>query len=108
MRILCFLMMYVFTDKIHGDEEVDRENVLEKALRTATVIHPDYHLVARQIATDIYTFKSYKSVSLVFYPITREVTEARFTFHSTELHLNHIGRSLQYPIRKVFLQNFSD
>ncbi|KAJ2953443.1 hypothetical protein O0L34_g1037 [Tuta absoluta] len=36
-------------------------------------------------------FRSYRSVSVVFYRIMEDVTEARFLFQSEELHWNNIG-----------------
>ncbi|KOB71277.1 Uncharacterized protein OBRU01_08413, partial [Operophtera brumata] len=47
---------------------------------------------SRQIATDVHMYRSYRTVSVVFYPLMRDVTDAHFTFQSEELHLNAIGR----------------
>ncbi|XP_021190581.3 post-GPI attachment to proteins factor 6 [Helicoverpa armigera] len=97
MRVwLFFLILCVCTGLIVGDKEkieddANRKRILEQLTRTRTVLLDDYHLVTRQIATDVYMFRSYRTVSVVFYPIMRDVTDARFTFQSEELHLNNIG-----------------
>ncbi|KAJ8714174.1 hypothetical protein PYW08_007794 [Mythimna loreyi] len=97
MRVcLFFVLFFVCTGYILGDKEkieddANRKKILEQLTRTRTVLLDDYHLVTRQIATDVYMFRSYRTVSVVFYPIMRDVTDARFTFQSEELHLNAIG-----------------
>lgn len=97
MRVsLNFVILYVCIALIFGDKEAEedanRKRVIEQLTRTRTVLLDDYHLVTRQIATDVYMYRNYRTVSVVFYPIMRDVTEARFTFQSEELHLNNIGR----------------
>lgn len=75
-----------------AEDEANRKRILEQLTKTRTVILDDYHLVTRQIATDVYMYRSYRTVSVVFYPIMRDVSDARFTFQAEELHLNNIGR----------------
>ncbi|XP_026760611.2 post-GPI attachment to proteins factor 6 [Galleria mellonella] len=94
---LCFLLVYVYVCSAasNSDKEIEedrnRKRIIEQLTRTRTVLHEDYQLVTRQIATDVYMFRSYRTVSVVFYPIMRQVSDARFTFQSEELHLNNIG-----------------
>lgn len=94
MRV-CFLLLYVCIvvsgDK-ESEEEGNRKRIIEQLTRTRTYLLDDYHLVTRQIATDVYMYRSYRTVSVVFYPVMRDVSDARFTFQSEELHLNNIGR----------------
>lgn len=97
MRACQFLLLlFVCTDIIFGTEETEdeetRKRILDQLTKTRTVLLDDYHLVTRQVATDVYMFRSYRTVSVVFYPVMRDVTDARFTFQSEELHLNNIGR----------------
>lgn len=97
MRVcLCFLLLYVYGAASNGDkepeEESHRKRIIEQLTRTRTVLLDDYHLVTRQIATDVYMYRSYRTVSVVFYPVMRDVSVAQFTFQSEELHLNNIGR----------------
>lgn len=98
MRALAhFLSIYLFIITICGDneeEELHRKRVIEQLTRTRTVLIDDYHLVTRQIATDVYMYRSYRTVSIVFYPVMRDVVDAHFTFQLEELHLNTIGRYL--------------
>lgn len=96
MILLYIFLLYVFSSSINCDQEAEqdanRKRIIEQLTRTRTVILDDYHLVTRQIATDVFMFRSYRTVSVVFYPVMRDVTEARFTFQSEDLHLNNIGR----------------
>ncbi|CAH0690308.1 unnamed protein product [Spodoptera exigua] len=89
------LLLFVCTDIIFGtkdtEDEETRKRILDQLTKTRTVLLDDYHLVTRQVATDVYMFRSYRTVSVVFYPVMRDVTDARFTFQSEELHLNNIG-----------------
>ena len=98
MRVcLFFVLLFVCTGLILGEkdeieDDANRKRILEQLTRTRTVLLDDYHLVTRQIATDVYMFRSYRTVSVVFYPVMRDVTDAHFTFQSEELHLNNLGR----------------
>lgn len=91
---LHFLLTFLCTLVISGDEyeDIARKRIIDQLARTRTVLLDDYHLVTRQIATDVDRYRSYRSVSVIFYPVMRDVTEARFAFQSEELHLNNIGR----------------
>lgn len=95
MRVYYFLLLYVCSVACAGDKEVqedgNRRRIIEQLTRTRTVLLDDYHLVTRQIAIDVYMFRSYRTVSVIFYPVMRDVSDARFTFQSEELHLNNIG-----------------
>ncbi|CAG9789445.1 unnamed protein product [Diatraea saccharalis] len=95
MKVYCFILLYMCSVANAGDKEVEedgnRKKIIEQLTRTRTVLLDDYHLVTRQIATDVYMFRSYRTVSVIFYPVMRDVTDARFTFQSEELHLNNIG-----------------
>ncbi|XP_049878117.1 post-GPI attachment to proteins factor 6 [Pectinophora gossypiella] len=94
MRVY-FLLLCVYSVASVSDKESEleskRRTVLEQLTKTRTVLLDGYHLVTRQIATDVHMFRSYRTVSVIFYPIMRDVTDARFTFQSEELHLNNIG-----------------
>lgn len=101
MRVY-FILLYVCVVSANDkelEEEIQRRKIIEQLTRTRTVLLDDYHLVTRQIATDVYMYRSYRTVSVVFYPVMRDVTDARFTFQSEELHLNTIGRC---TINKAF------
>lgn len=86
---MCTYMIYCEKE---SEEEANRKRLTEQLTRTRTVLLDDYHLVTRQIVTDVYMYRSYRTMSVVFYPIMRDVTDAIFTFQSEELHLNNIGR----------------
>ncbi|KAJ0173521.1 hypothetical protein K1T71_010670 [Dendrolimus kikuchii] len=86
---LCACTAVIFGDK-EAEEEGMRKRIIEQ-LRTRTVLLDDYTLVKRLIATDVYMYRSYRTVSVVFYPVSRDVTDAHFTFQSEELHMNNIG-----------------
>ncbi|XP_059047776.1 post-GPI attachment to proteins factor 6 [Achroia grisella] len=94
---LFFLLVYVYMSSgaSNNDKEIEeernRKRIIEQLTRTRTVLHEDYDLISRQVATDVYMFRSYRTVSVVFYPVMIEVSDARFTFQSEELHLNNIG-----------------
>ncbi|XP_028166051.1 post-GPI attachment to proteins factor 6 isoform X1 [Ostrinia furnacalis] len=92
MRIY-YVLLYVCVVSAgeEPEEEVHRRKIIEQLTRTRTVLLDDYHLVTRQVATDVYMYRSYRTVSVVFYPVMRGVTDARFTFQSEEMHLNNIG-----------------
>lgn len=97
MRVLAhFLVFYLYIITISGDQEAEeegnRKRIIEQLTRTRTFLIDDYHLVTRQIATNVHMYRSYRTVSVVFYPLMRDVTDAHFTFQSEELHLNAIGR----------------
>ncbi|CAG4988179.1 unnamed protein product [Parnassius apollo] len=95
MKVYYFLFLCVCCVISNGDKESEDDNkrrrLIEQLTKTRTVILDNYHLVTRQIATDVYMYRSYRTVSVIFYPIMRDVTDARFTFQSEELHLNNIG-----------------
>lgn len=96
MKVFYILLLCVCCVTSNGDKESEddskRKRIIEQLTKTRTVILDDYHLVTRQIATDVYMYRSYRTVSVIFFPIIRDVTDARFTFQSEELHLNNIGR----------------
>lgn len=88
--LLCACTAVVFGDK-ETEEEGIRRRIIEQ-LKTRTVLLDDFSLVKRLVATDVYMYRSYRTVSVVFYPVSRDVAEAHFTFQSEELHRNNIGR----------------
>lgn len=96
MRLFFYILCCVFSVASGGDNEGEieshRKRLLDQLTRTRTVLREGYDLVTRQIATDVYMFRNYRSVSVVFYPVSRDVKDARFTFQSEEIHLNNIGR----------------
>lgn len=96
MRLFFFVLCCVFSVASGGDNEGEieshRKRLLDQLTRTRTVLREGYDLVTRQISTDVYMFRNYRSVSVIFYPISRDVQDARFTFQSEEIHLNNIGR----------------
>lgn len=76
------------------DEERDkahRRMIVDRLTNPRTSLMVGYHLVTRQVATDVNMFRNYRTVSVLFYPIARDVTVAQFTFRAEELHLNNIG-----------------
>ncbi|GBP17908.1 Transmembrane protein 8B [Eumeta japonica] len=91
----CLLILYVcsvVTDDVQeSEEEVLRRKILDQLVKTRTVLIDNYQLVTRQAATYVYMYRSYRTVSIIFYPVMRDVTDARFTFQAEELHLNNIG-----------------
>lgn len=96
---LCILFLFcVYTvssddnDK-ENEEEMHRKKILEQLTKTRTVLLDDYHLVTRQTGTYVYMYRSYRTVSVIFYPIMRDISDARFTFQAEELHLNNIGKN---------------
>lgn len=90
--LLYFLCTVVISGDIEPEEENDRKRIVGQIKKTRTVLLDDYHLVTRQIVTDVYMFKGYRTVYVVFYPIMRDVTNARFTFQTEDIHMNNIGR----------------
>ncbi|XP_053613455.1 post-GPI attachment to proteins factor 6 [Plodia interpunctella] len=92
---LCFLLFYVYSAASNGDsenkEETNRKKIIDQLMRARTVLLDDYELVKRQVATDVYMYKNYRSVSVIFYKIMSDVSDAQFTFEAEELHLNNIG-----------------
>ncbi|KAG6455273.1 hypothetical protein O3G_MSEX009136 [Manduca sexta] len=94
MRILYFLILYlciVINGEKETEEEANRKRIIEQLTRTRTVLLDDYLLVTRHIATDVYMYRSYRTVSVVFYRIESDIVDALFTFQSEELHMNNIG-----------------
>lgn len=96
MKVYYFLLLYVCCVRSNGDKESEddskRKSIIEQLTKTRTVILENYNLVTRQIATDVYMFRSYRTVAVLLYHIVNDVTDARFTLQSEELHLNNIGR----------------
>lgn len=96
MRLFFFILCCVLSVASDGDNEGEiesqRKKLLDQLTRTRTVLREGYDLVTRQIAPDVVMFRSYRSVSAIFYPISRDVKDACFTFQSEEIHLNNIGR----------------
>ncbi|XP_068619166.1 post-GPI attachment to proteins factor 6 [Battus philenor] len=90
LLLLCVCCVTSNSDK-ESEDDSKRKRIIEQLTKTRTVIRDNYTLVTRQIATDVYTYRSYRTVSVIFYPIMRDVTDALFTFQSEELHLNNIG-----------------
>ncbi|KAL4706964.1 hypothetical protein ACJJTC_019502 [Scirpophaga incertulas] len=95
MKVCYLFLLCVCSGGLYADKEVEedgnRKRVIAQLTKTRTVLLDDYHLVTRQIATDVYMYRSYRTVSVIFYPVMKDVTDARFTFQSEELHLNNIG-----------------
>ncbi|XP_013135750.1 PREDICTED: transmembrane protein 8A [Papilio polytes] len=95
MKVYYFLLLYVCCVRSNGDKESEddskRKSIIEQLTKTRTVILENYNLVTRQIATDVYMFRSYRTVAVLLYHIVNDVTDARFTLQSEELHLNNIG-----------------
>ncbi|XP_041969931.1 post-GPI attachment to proteins factor 6 [Aricia agestis] len=88
--LVLILVCSVFCNNDKEAEERKRR-IIEQLTKTKPVILKDYHLVTRHVGLDVYRFRSYRSVSIVSYPIDNDVSEARFIFQSEELHLNNIG-----------------
>lgn len=79
----------------NGDKEAEIEEkkrrIIEQLSNTRPVIQPGYQLVTRHVGIDVYMYRSYRTVAVVFYPVTNDISDARFTFQCEELHLNNIG-----------------
>lgn len=90
--ILCCVLIVASRSDNAGEIESHRKKLLDQLTKTRTVLREGYDLVTRQITTDVYMFRNYRSVAVVFYPISKEVTDASFTFQSEEIHGNNIGR----------------
>lgn len=98
MRLFFFIVYCVFSITSGDDNDVEieshRKKLLDQLTKTRTVLREGYDLVTRQIATDVFRFRDFRSVSVIYYPISRDVKDACFTFQSEEIHLNNIGRFL--------------
>lgn len=96
MKVGYFLLLNLYSVFVSNGEkeaeESDRKKLLKQLTRSRTVLLDDYLLVTRHVATDVYMFRSYRTVAVIFYPVMRDVADARFTFQSEELHMNKIGR----------------
>lgn len=91
--LCCVFIVPSLSDNV-GEIESHRKRLLDQLTKTRTVLREGYDLVTRQITTDVYMFRNYRSVAVVFYPISRAVSDAGFTFQSEEIHENNIGRFL--------------
>lgn len=78
------------TDK-EAEIEFKKKRIIEQLSRTRPVIIEGYQLVTRHVGIDVYMYRSYRTVSVVFYPVANDISDAQFTFQSEELHLNNIG-----------------
>ncbi|XP_045502687.1 post-GPI attachment to proteins factor 6 [Colias croceus] len=88
--LLCFVTGNNDKQK-ETEDEIKRRRIIEQLTKTRTVILDDYQFVTRQIATDVFMYRSYRTVSVIFFRIMSDVSVARFTLQSEELHLNNIG-----------------
>ncbi|CAF4867784.1 unnamed protein product [Pieris macdunnoughi] len=86
--LLCFV---AGNDEKENEDEIRRRRLIEQLTKTRTEILDNYELVTRQIATDVFMFRSYRTVSVLMYHVKTDIEEARFTIQSEELHLNNIG-----------------
>lgn len=95
--LFLFVLLFVYNaasddyDSKVDEEDKARRRILDQLTKTHTVLADGYHLVTRQTATDVYMYRGYRSVGVIFYPIMRDVVDARFTFQAEELHFNSIG-----------------
>ncbi|KAI5635868.1 transmembrane protein 8A [Phthorimaea operculella] len=78
-------------DEWFNEIEAKRRMVMDQLTKNRTVLIDGYQLVTRQVAAEVHMYRSYRSVSVVFYRIMEDVSEARFMFQSEELHWNNIG-----------------
>ncbi|XP_046971562.1 post-GPI attachment to proteins factor 6 [Vanessa cardui] len=90
--LLVFLICYVAcnSDK-EAEIEDKKKKIIEQLTNTRPVIKEGYQLVTRHVGIDVYMYRSYRTVSVVFYPVINDISDALFTFQSEELHLNNIG-----------------
>ncbi|CAH2094756.1 unnamed protein product [Euphydryas editha] len=90
--LILFLVCYVIcnSDK-EAEIEDKKKKIIEQLTRTRPVIIEGYQLVTRHVGIDVYMYRSYRTVSVIFYPVVDDISDARFTFQSEELHLNNIG-----------------
>ncbi|CAH0728567.1 unnamed protein product, partial [Brenthis ino] len=95
MRIVYILVLLVCYVACNNDNESEIEDkkrrIIEQLMNTRPVILEGYQLVTRHVGIDVHMYRSYRTVSLVFYRVVNDVSDARFTFQSEELHLNNIG-----------------
>lgn len=95
MRIIYILVLLVCYVAGNNDNESEIEDkkrrIIEQLMSTRPVILEGYQLVSRHVGIDVHMYRSYRTVSLVFYRVVNDVSDARFTFQSEELHLNNIG-----------------
>lgn len=90
--ILVFLVYYVASNSdAEAEIEDKKRRIIEQLMSTRPVILEGYQLVTRHVGIDVYMYRSYRTVSLVFYRVVNDVIDARFTFQAEELHLNNIG-----------------
>lgn len=94
--LLCVYNVISDDNDLESEEETHRKRVLEQLTKTRTVLLDGYHLVTRQTATNIFMFRSYRTVSVIFYNVMRDVTDARFFFQAEEVHWNNIGENFHY------------
>ena len=100
--LLVFLIYYVAGNSDTDAEIEDKKRrMIEQLMSTRPVILEGYQLVTRHVGIDVYMYRSYRTVSLVFYRVVNDVSDARFTFQSEELHLNNIGIITIYQTCKV-------
>lgn len=93
MKLPYLLLFYIYSVVCNNNKEAEekKKRIIDQLTRTRPVIFKNYQLVTRHVAVDVYMFRSYRTVSIVFYHIKNDISEARFTFQSEELHLNNIG-----------------
>ncbi|XP_045776256.1 post-GPI attachment to proteins factor 6 [Maniola jurtina] len=95
MRYGYLLFLYICYVASNSDKEAEIEDrkrrIIEQLTSTRPVILPGYQLVTRHVGIDVYMYRSYRTVAVVFYPVTNDISDARFTFQCEELHLNNIG-----------------
>ncbi|CAK1550426.1 unnamed protein product [Leptosia nina] len=88
---LLLLYSVAGNDEKENEDEIKRRRLIEHLTKTRTVLLDGYQLVTRQIATDVFMYRSYRTVSVLVYPVRGDISEALFTLQSEELHLNNIG-----------------
>ncbi|CAH2242992.1 jg19435 [Pararge aegeria aegeria] len=95
MRYVYLLLLYICYVASNGDKEDEIEyrkrRIIEQLMNTRPVLLPGYQLVTRHVGIDVFMYRSYRTVAVVFYPVTNDLSDARFTFQCEELHLNNIG-----------------
>ncbi|XP_023938820.1 post-GPI attachment to proteins factor 6 [Bicyclus anynana] len=94
MRYVCLLLFcicYVATGDNEDEMEYRRRRIIEQLVDTRPAILPGYQLVTRHVGVDVFMYRTYRTVAVVFYPVANDLSDARFTFQCEELHLNNIG-----------------
>lgn len=88
LLVICYVSCY-YDEEAEKDER--KNKLLEQLSNTRPVLRDGYRIATRHVGIDVYMYRSYRTVSVVFYQVSSDINDAQFTFQSEELHLNNIG-----------------